>query len=166
MAVGACAKPRRRGFARSCGRVCASIAPSASTASSGWASACGRVSCGCGRRGEGLELLPPDPRWPPRCSDGPSQPPVFVPRVWRTCPVGVWRRSDVVDTPLRQKTCRRCSRLFAICASCDRGHAYCSSVCRTAARRRSVRAARRRHRASPEGRLDHRDHQRAYRARV
>src|SRR5678815_1111816 len=37
MAVGACAKPRRRGFARSCGRVCASIAPSASTASSAWA---------------------------------------------------------------------------------------------------------------------------------
>jgi hypothetical protein len=35
MAVGACAKPRRRGFARSCGRVCASMAPSASTASSG-----------------------------------------------------------------------------------------------------------------------------------
>jgi len=34
------------------------------------------------------------------------------------------------------------------------------------ARRGSVRAARRRHRASPEGRLDHRDHQRAYRARV
>ena len=31
---------------------------------------------------------------------------------------------------------------------------------------RSVRAARRRHRRSPEGRLDHRDHQRAYRARV
>ena len=36
MAVGACAKPHRRGFARSCGRVCASIAPSASTASSAW----------------------------------------------------------------------------------------------------------------------------------
>ena len=28
-----------------------------------------------------------------------------------------------------------------------------------------VRAARRRHQQSPEGRLDHRDHQRAYRAR-
>jgi len=31
---------------------------------------------------------------------------------------------------------------------------------------RSVAAARRRHRQSPKGRLDHRDHQRAYRARV
>ena len=51
-------------------------------------------------------------------------------------------------------------------SSCDRGHAYCSSACRTAARRASVRAARQRHRRSPEGRLDHRDHQRAYRARV
>jgi len=35
-----------------------------------------------------------------------------------------------------------------------------------AARHDSVGAARRRHRRSPEGRLDHRDHQRAYRARV
>jgi hypothetical protein len=30
----------------------------------------------------------------------------------------------------------------------------------------SVSAARHRHRRSPEGRLDHRNHQRAYRARV
>jgi len=32
-AVGACAKPRPRGFARTCGRVCVSISPAASTAS-------------------------------------------------------------------------------------------------------------------------------------
>ena len=66
----------------------------------------------------------------------------------------------------RQKSCRRCNRPFAICAACDRGHAYCSPGCRAAARQACLRAARRRHRASPEGRLDHRDHQRAYRARV
>ena len=71
-----------------------------------------------------------------------------------------------MDAPLRQKVCRRCNRIFAICVSCDRGHAYCSSACRTKARRASQRAARQRHRRSPEGRLDHRDHQRAYRARV
>jgi hypothetical protein len=28
-------------------------------------------------------------------------------------------RSDVVDTRLRQKACRRCDRIFAICVSCD-----------------------------------------------
>jgi hypothetical protein len=86
--------------------------------------------------------------------------------VYEPCPVEACRRVDVVDAPLRQRTCRRCNRLFAICISCDRGHAYCSPACREAARSASVRAARQRHRRSPEGRLDHRDHQRAYRARV
>ena len=82
------------------------------------------------------------------------------------CPVGDRpARSDAVDQPLRQKICRQCSRLFAICAACDRGHAYCTPQCRSAARRRAVRAARARHQGSPEGRLDHRDRQRAYRAR-
>ena len=70
-----------------------------------------------------------------------------------------------MDQPLRQKTCRWCHRLFAICPACDRGHAYCAARCRTLARRRSVQAAKARHQRSPEGRLDHRDHQRAYRAR-
>jgi len=69
------------------------------------------------------------------------------------------------DVPLRQKVCRFCGALFAICSSCDRGHAYCSPTCQVAGRQQSVRAARARHRSSPEGRLDHRDHQRAYRAR-
>ena len=49
--------------------------------------------------------------------------------------------------------------------ACDRGHAYCAVRCRTLARRRSVQAAQARHQRSREGRLDHRDHQRAYRAR-
>ena len=70
-----------------------------------------------------------------------------------------------MDQPLRQKTCRWCHRLFAICPACDRGHAYCAVACRTLARRRSVQAAKARHQRSPEGRLDHRDHQRTYRAR-
>ena len=70
-----------------------------------------------------------------------------------------------MDQPLRQKSCRHCNRLFAICAACDRGHAYCSPRCRAAGRRRSARAARARHPRSPEGRLDHRDQQRAYRDR-
>ena len=46
-----------------------------------------------------------------------------------------------------------------------RGHAYCSARCRLLARRRSVQAAKARHQRSPEGRLDHRDHQRTYRTR-
>jgi hypothetical protein len=68
------------------------------------------------------------------------------------------------DAPLRQRVCRTCGALFAICRSCDRGHAYCSPSCQGAGRQRSVRAAKARHRGSDEGRLDHRDHQRAYRA--
>ena len=74
-------------------------------------------------------------------------------------------RSDVVNQPLRRRQCRECRLPFAVCASCDRGHAYCSRACRAAGRRRSVRAARARHQQSLEGRLDHRDRQRAYRAR-
>ena len=70
-----------------------------------------------------------------------------------------------MDQPLRQKTCRWCHGLFAICPACDRGHAYCSARCRLLARRRSVQAAKARHQRSPEGRLDHRDHQRTYRTR-
>ena len=36
------------------------------------------------------------------------------------CPVGAHpARSDAVDLPLRQKTCRHCSCLFAICTACD-----------------------------------------------
>jgi hypothetical protein len=58
-----------------------------------------------------------------------------------------------------------CQRVFWICSHCDRGQCYCSPGCRTEARRRQCRAANRRHQQSPEGRLDHRDRQRAYRQR-
>jgi hypothetical protein len=55
--------------------------------------------------------------------------------------------------------------MFWICTCCDRGQRYCSAACRSHARRRRHRAANRRHQQSAEGRLDHRDRQRAYRCR-
>jgi hypothetical protein len=51
-----------------------------------------------------------------------------------------------------------------ICRRCDRGQAYCA-LCRVAARRLVKARARLRHMQSVEGRADHADHQRAYRAR-
>jgi hypothetical protein len=59
-----------------------------------------------------------------------------------------------------------CGIEFWVCRSCDRGQVYCCVACRREGRRRTARAARSRHRRSEEGRLDHREHQRAYRARV
>ena len=59
-----------------------------------------------------------------------------------------------------------CGGLFFICRSCYRGQRYCSGPCRQAARREQRRAANRRHQQSDEGRLDHRDRQRAYRRRI
>ena len=58
-----------------------------------------------------------------------------------------------------------CGALFYICRSCYRGQRYCSEGCRQRTRREQKRGANRRHQQSPEGRLDHRDHQRAYRQR-
>jgi hypothetical protein len=59
----------------------------------------------------------------------------------------------------------RLPHLFFICTHCDRGQRYCSSICRRTCRLQQRRAARRRHQHSLEGRLDHRDRQRAYRLR-
>lgn len=56
--------------------------------------------------------------------------------------------------------------VFYLCRHCDRGQRYCSSRCRKKARRLQRREANRRHQHSPEGRLDHRDRQRAYRRRL
>lgn len=69
--------------------------------------------------------------------------------------------------PFRQRFCRaaHCRARFFICTHCDRGQCYCSSACRLQTRLAQQRAARRRHQQSPEGRLDHRDRQRAYRRR-
>ena len=58
-----------------------------------------------------------------------------------------------------------CGRRLLLCASCYRGHRYCSRRCSTAARTRSNRVSRRRHQRSCEGRRDHADRQRRYRAR-
>jgi hypothetical protein len=66
---------------------------------------------------------------------------------------------------MRQRRCGDCERLFYVCPSCDRGHRYCSERCQAQHRTKSLRAARQRHQLSPEGRLDHRDRQRTYRAR-
>lgn len=69
--------------------------------------------------------------------------------------------------PFRSRFCNdpHCQSRFFICSSCYRGQAYCSPACRDRARRDQCRVARRRHQASPEGRLDHRDRQRAFRRR-
>jgi hypothetical protein len=55
--------------------------------------------------------------------------------------------------------------MFFICSHCYRGQRYCSDTCRAQARRQQRRAANGRHQRSEEGRLDHRDRQRAYRQR-
>ena len=71
------------------------------------------------------------------------------------------------EEPLRQRFCRGigCGRVFWICRHCYRGHKYCSHRCRQRRRTLQKRAARRKHQRSPEGRDDHRDHNRVYRAR-
>ena len=71
------------------------------------------------------------------------------------------------EVTFRQGFCRAdgCGALFWICRCCDRGQRYCSCRCRSKARRKQRRDANRRHQQSPEGRLDHRDRQRAYRRR-
>lgn len=71
------------------------------------------------------------------------------------------------EVVLRQRVCRSqgCQTVFWICTHCDRGQRYCCAACRSEARRQQCRAANRRYQRSPEGRLDHRDRQRAYRER-
>ena len=71
------------------------------------------------------------------------------------------------EDPLRQRFCRGagCGAVFWICRHCDRGHKYCGERCRWKARRQQRRDANQRNQQSREGRLDHRDRQRAYRRR-
>ena len=63
--------------------------------------------------------------------------------------------------------CRRpgCRKVFHICGSCYRGQVYCGDKCRRRMRRQQTRRAGRKHQDSPEGKLDHRDRQRVYRAK-
>ena len=71
------------------------------------------------------------------------------------------------QTVFRQRICHfpSCGALFYLCCHCDRGQRYCSPRCREKSRRQQRQEANRRHQQSPEGRLDHRDRQRAYRWR-
>lgn len=79
-------------------------------------------------------------------------------------PAGGGMAGEVV---FRQLVCRwlECGAPFVICRACYRGQAYCSERCRQKGRRQQRRDANRRHQQSREGRLDHRDRQRAYRQR-
>ncbi len=70
-----------------------------------------------------------------------------------------------VVVEVEQLRCARCSSLFVLCTSCFRGQAYCGPICRTASSRELHRAANARHQEDDDGRLDHRDRQRAYRER-
>ena len=67
----------------------------------------------------------------------------------------------------RQLFCRGsgCGAMFYICGSCYRGQVYCGERCRRRMRRNQMRRANRKHQDSPEGKLDHRDRQRVYRAK-
>ena len=58
-----------------------------------------------------------------------------------------------------------CGTVFSLCGSYYRGQAYFGDHCRATAQRHQRRQANARHQRSEEGRLDHRDRQRAYRAR-
>src|SRR5215813_2637111 len=73
-----------------------------------------------------------------------------------------------VELLFRQCFCRApgCGLMFFVCSHCDRGQVYCGPGCRDATRRLQMRAANLRHQRSEEGRLDHRDRQRAYRQRL
>ena len=70
------------------------------------------------------------------------------------------------DVVWRIVVCRGagCPAVFYICGACYRGQAYCGARCRAPAQRQHRRDANPRHQRSPEGRLDHRDRQRVYRA--
>ena len=59
-----------------------------------------------------------------------------------------------------------CGAMFTICGSCYRGQIYCGEGCRRRMRRQQMRRANRKHQDSPEGKLDHRDRQRVYRAKL
>ena len=56
-------------------------------------------------------------------------------------------------------------RGVSLCGSCWRGQAYCGAICRETAQRLQGRRAAAKYQRSPEGRLDHCDRQRVYRAK-
>lgn len=66
----------------------------------------------------------------------------------------------------REVRCGECVRLFYVCGPCDLGQGYCSESCRRKSRVRICREANARHQKTEHGRLDHRDRNREYRARL
>src|SRR5258705_8917926 len=66
----------------------------------------------------------------------------------------------------REVRCGKCLKLFYLCGPHDCSQAYCRENCREESRARICREANARHQQSEEGRLDHRDRSRAYRARL
>lgn len=62
-------------------------------------------------------------------------------------------------------SCGVCGCDSLVCVECGRVRRYCSEICAGEALEEARRRARRKHQASAEGRLDHRDRQREYRAR-
>lgn len=65
----------------------------------------------------------------------------------------------------RAAICPRCQKTFYVCRHCDRGHVYCCRECSIESRCEKCRIYRRHYRRSPEGKKDHRDHERARRRR-
>lgn len=64
---------------------------------------------------------------------------------------------------LRQFGCGRCRKQCFACGPCDKNRAYCE-LCGPIRRAETARRARRAHQKSEDGKADHRDRQRAYRA--
>jgi len=69
-----------------------------------------------------------------------------------------------VAVAFRGFCCGRCRMQCFACGACDKNRAYCQ-VCSPIRRAETVRIARQTHAKSDAGKADHRDHQRAYRAR-
>ena len=65
---------------------------------------------------------------------------------------------------LREARCGFCRGVFYLCPPCDRGQIYCSNECRVPGQRNRRRLANQRHQRTREGRRDHADRQREYRA--
>lgn len=63
------------------------------------------------------------------------------------------------------RSCGVCARRFLVCRPCGFNQHYCSGACAHQARAASITAAQVKYRASPEGRAQHREEQREYRAR-
>ena len=118
-----------------------------------------------GRRNPCTRDRSPPGRAPPSAHAGRSVSPAPSP----PHPAPAPRRGGVSARAERWRTVRcrgaGCRTVFSICGACYRGQAYCGARCRAPAQRQHRRDANARHQRSPEGRLDHRDRQRAYRAR-